>query len=216
MRNPATPVADIGYTTTARRMHEQLRSAFSATSTRELIPALEADIKQHDAASIPPKVSPRGTARNVVFAFTGQGSQYVGMGRVLFQTHPGFRRLLESYQQTVSTLGLPQEAVHFLDIICEDDRDLATQPAAKVQLALVALEIALARIWISYGVKPNVLIGHSLGEYAALCVGGVLSVSDTLFLVASRAIMMQERLTAGSYAMLVVRGGAQGTFRLAR
>ncbi|CAK4034956.1 polyketide synthase [Lecanosticta acicola] len=205
--NPSLKLSDLAYSTTARRMHHTLRTSYVASSTKELLQVMESDLKinDQDIDSVPRKSAPAG----VIFVFTGQGSQYVGMGRALFHSQPEFRQLLEQYQAMLAAQGLPTEKVHFLELISRDDLDLATQSAAKVQLAVVALEIALASLWKSFGVIPDLVIGHSLGEYAALCVAGVLSVSDALYLVASRAIMMEDQLIAGTYAMLVIRQNAE-------
>lgn len=73
------------------------------------------------------------------------------------------------------------------------------------QLALVCIEIALGRYWKSLGVRPDVVVGHSLGEYAALHIAGVLSASDTIFLVGQRARMLERKCQIGSHKMLAVR-----------
>ena len=78
-----------------------------------------------------------------------------------------------------------------------------------VQLANVALSIALADLWRSWGISPDLIIGHSLGEYAALHIAGVLSANDVFYLVGSRAKALQERCTPGTHAMLAVSGSLE-------
>lgn len=203
-RKSIAKLSDVAYTTTARRMQHALRTSYVADTTKQLISAIESDLKG-PPAGLDVAAKHKANTPNIVFAFTGQGSQYVGMGRLLFQTHPIFRKTLQDYQTMLLAQGLPTDKVTFLDLIERDDLDLAGQCATKVQLAVAALEIALAGLWKSWGIVPDLVIGHSLGEYAALCAAGVLNSSDTLYLVAKRGIMMEEKLTAGTYAMLVIR-----------
>ncbi len=187
-----TPLASLAYTTTARHMHHNLRDAYVATSVAELLHQLG----QH-AKSLRP-------ASSVVFAFTGQGSQFVGMGGTLYRTSPTFRRLIDSYQRLCDTQGLD---CYFLDAILGSG-DVASTNATNavhdMQVAIVALEIALARYWQSLGLRPTLLIGHSLGEYAALCVAGVLSVCDALTLTFERAKLISTRCSPSEAGMLAV------------
>ncbi|KAL2147441.1 hypothetical protein VTI28DRAFT_9340 [Corynascus sepedonium] len=194
-RNPETNLADLGYTTTARRMHEQLRRAYVGDSTASIIRQLRNDVEK--MADVKLQSKPR--VPNRVFLFTGQGSQYAGMGAVLFRTSRQFRYMILSYQDMASVAGLP----YFTDMISgEGLEEMSVQSTVKIQLAIVALEIAIAKLMQSWGIIPDVVIGHSLGEYAALCVAGVLSISDTLLLVGKRARLMEKHLVADTYAML--------------
>ncbi|KAK3297920.1 beta-ketoacyl synthase [Chaetomium fimeti] len=194
-RHPETKLADLAYTTTARRMHEQLRRAYVGDTVSSIIRQLRSDVNKPADASQTKK--PRVPSR--VFVFTGQGSQYAGMGAVLFRTSRQFRATLLSYQDMASSVGLPR----FVDLISGEE-DVAGQSTVKIQLAIVALEIAMASLMESWGITPDVVIGHSLGEYAALCIAGVLSISDALLLVGERAGLMEKHLVAEAYAMLAV------------
>ncbi len=189
IETPEINLADLAYTTTARRLHEVCRDAYAVDSVEELIHQLNTS----DGERQPPSKS---TGSPLVFAFTGQSSQYTGMGASLYETSPRFRRTLDSYEALCAHQGLAS----FIEII-RGTQDFTPLTTAQLQLAIVALEIGLARYWQSLGLQPTLVIGHSLGEYAALCIAGVLSVSDTLYLVHERATLMQDRC-AGSYAML--------------
>jgi iterative type I PKS product template protein len=136
----------------------------------------------------------------MVWSFTGQGSAYAGMGKDLFASSPRFSQTVLKLQEICGQHGFPE----FVDLISQQSIDLSTKSTVQTQLALVSLEIALADLWKSWGLQPALVIGHSLGEYAALCVSGVLSVSDTLYLVGKRATMIQDNCTPGSFAMLAV------------
>lgn len=190
-RNPGTRVRDLAYTTTARRMHGTLRKAFVCSSADDLARRLRS---QSSLQNVNKPKAPR-----VVFLFTGQGSQYQSMGMSLYQTSTRFWELVETHQLTASHLGLPE----FLPII-SGALDIATASPAQVQLAIVSLEIAIAHLLRTWGIVPDLVIGHSLGEYAALCVSGVLSPSDALYLVGRRAMLMEEHLTRETHAMLAI------------
>ena len=194
--HPDTEVSDLAYTTTARRLHDVCRSAYVGQTSEEIVDRLRTDIANANEN----KAKSSGGQGSVVFAFTGQGSQYAGMGKQLFHTSPRFRDIILSYQELCDLQDLPS----FVELIANDDENVGSYTTVQVQLAIVALEVALANLWRSWGIKPGLLIGHSLGEYAALCVSGVLSVSDTLYLVGKRALLIQEKCTPGSHAMLAI------------
>ena len=192
LQHPETPLASLAYTTTARRMHQNLRDAYVATNVTELLHQIAQPARSLTQAS------------SVVFAFTGQGSQYVGMGGTLYRTSPTFRRMLDSYQRLCDAQGLD---CHILDtILGSGDAASAdtTNAVCDIQMANVALEIALARYWQSLGLRPTLLIGHSLGEYAALCVAGVFSVGEALALTYERATLISTRCSPSEAGMLAV------------
>lgn len=201
--HPNIKLSDLAYTTTARRLHHAMRSSYSAQTVRDLTRLISADF----AEAVEAKTKRANAQSSVIFAFTGQGSLYPGMGKQLFQTCLRFRESVLSYQKICDSQGLPM----VVDLIADDHADLKSKTVAQIQLAIVFLEIALADLWKSWGVQPSLLIGHSLGEYAALCVAGVISISDTLHLVGRRASIMQERCTPGSHAMLAVDSSWQTT-----
>ena len=193
--HPQAKLADISYTTTARRTHHVFRTAYPVQSVKDLTDLLSKDLQ---GSKEPPRIADK---QSVVFTFTGQGSQYPGMGQELFETCPSFQKSILEFNTICVQQGLPS----FLPLIIDRGLDLKSISTAQVQLALVSLDLALAVLWRSWGIMPNVVIGHSLGEYPALCFAGVLSVMDMLFLVGKRALLMQEQCTAYTHAMLAVQ-----------
>ncbi|CAD6567566.1 MAG: hypothetical protein ASARMPREDX12_000532 [Alectoria sarmentosa] len=189
-------ISDVAYTTTARRMHDIFRSSYVAQTLKDLIQLISNDLKQPTVAN--PKSS--SGHNRVVFAFTGQGSLYPGMGKQLFETSASFRENIFSYQKICDSQGLP----YVVDIIADDSADIESKNTAQIQLAIVFIELALGDLWKSWGIQPSLLIGHSLGEYAALCISGVLSVSDVLYLVGKRSSMIMEKCIPGSSGMLAI------------
>ena len=125
---------------------------------------------------------------------------YPGMGKQLFESCSRFKSSLFSYQKICDSHGLPQ----VLDIFTDPNLNLTLKSTVQIQLAITFLEIAMADLLMFWGIRPSLLIGHSLGEYAAMCVSGVLSVADTLYLVGKRSALLQQRCKSGNYAMLAV------------
>ena len=193
-KNPAIRLEDVAYTTTARRMHHVLRQSYTVSSLGHLIAKLEKDVSEQcvwrQTASKP----------EVVFVFTGQGSQYTSMASQLFRTHSVFRQTLQDYD----AISILHGFASFLSVITDDKLAMMDASPVQIQLAIVSIELAMATFWKSLGVHPSAVIGHSLGEYAALCVAGVLSVSDTLYLVGTRATLISSQCTSGSHSMLAV------------
>ncbi|KAJ4320237.1 hypothetical protein N0V94_003501 [Neodidymelliopsis sp. IMI 364377] len=188
----------LSYTTTARRLHHLFRVSVSGSSVADIKTKLE------DAIATSSGTTRAKTKPSILFTFTGQGSQYIGMGRQLVQSYPKFRSDLVYMDRLCTTSGLPS----FLHTITAADGDIDQFPPVVVQLAVTALEMALARLLKIFGVTPHALIGHSLGIYAALNIAGVLSVSDTLYLVGQRAKLLQERCNRGTHSMLAVKATA--------
>ncbi|KAG5929991.1 Type I Iterative PKS, partial [Claviceps sorghi] len=193
--NPTTNLADLAYTTTARRMHQVNREAYVVTSVAQL----RTQLQQGPTATKFPE-----SASSVVFAFTGQGSQHVGMGSKLFCASRKFRDLIESCQGLCDAQGLDCQLLRVIS--AETETQLADRPATEVdlQVATVALEIALAKYWQWLGIRPTLLIGHSLGEYAALCVSGVLSVGHALALAYERASLISSRCAPDVAGMVAI------------
>ncbi|KAK4212648.1 hypothetical protein QBC37DRAFT_465256 [Rhypophila decipiens] len=189
--NPTVKLEDLAYTTTARRVHHPFRFATSVSSTRELISKLEATDTTSSAAPL---------HQPVVFVYTGQGSHYAGMGAELYRSSPVFRETVDLAVSVSAGNNFPS----FLDIITNAQADLSTKNAVQIQLSVVTLELALTAFWRSIGLEPSIVMGHSLGEYAALYAAGVLSLADTLYLVGSRAQLLLDRCEAGSCSMVSV------------
>jgi amino acid adenylation domain-containing protein len=142
--------------------------------------------------------------RPLIWLFPGQGAQHPGMGRGLYESEPIFRREVDSAASHL----LPALGCDLRDLLYPPSGPRSREAAARelrqtrfAQPALFVVELALARLWLSWGVSPRAMIGHSLGEYVAACLAGVLSREDALDLVALRGKLMQ-RLPAG--AMLAV------------
>lgn len=136
--------------------------------------------------------------RPVVFMFPGQGTQHVGMGRELYGSEPVFREYIDLCAEQLKThLHLDLREVLYPNKAGEAEAKRLLDQTFVTQPALFCIEYALAQLWMSWGVIPSAMIGHSIGEYVAACLAGVLSLEDALALVAARGQLMQD-LPSGS------------------
>jgi amino acid adenylation domain-containing protein len=131
--------------------------------------------------------------RNVVFMFPGQGSQYVEMGRELYEQERVFREQVDWCCETLKPrLGFDLREVLYPRPERVDEATELLRQTHVTQPALFVVEYALARLWMAWGVRPAAMIGHSIGEYVAACLAGVFSVEDALSLVALRGKLIQS------------------------
>jgi asperthecin polyketide synthase len=199
-QHPGTDVADLSYTLCARRLHHSLRVATTANSVAGLQKFIKSSIEKGQSDIHP--VS--GDRPSVIFAFTGEGSAYAGSPN-LFAECVTFHDQVTQLDSIVRRLGF-DSVVPVIDGSASEA--YASHPIVS-QLAIVVLEISLARYWMTMGVQPCAVVGHSLGEYSAMVVSGILSASDALFLVGRRAQLTLDKCVVGSYSMLSVRASPE-------
>ena len=185
-------LADLAYTSTARRVHYNFRRSYVAPTVQDLSKSLEQDLAH------PPQQF-RG-APKMIFAFSGQGSNHAGMGKDLYDTNTAFKMDLDRFDAIIQAQGFDPILPYLRNI-----EDTSTATTLTVQLAHVSLQMALARLWGSWGIAPAALLGHSLGEYAALNYAGVLSDFDVLWICGQRVKLLEAHCQAGTHAMLAVR-----------
>jgi naphtho-gamma-pyrone polyketide synthase len=196
-QNPEISLSALSYTTTARRMQHNYRIVCSASDIETLQDALKrktsgCDVKPIPSASKLPKV---------VFVFTGQGSLYTGVGKQLFESVSHFRANIVRFNGIAQRQGFPS----FLPLVDGSVFNIESVKPIVAQLALTCVQMALSRLWVSWGVSPSLTIGHSLGEYAALHAAGVLTASDAIYLVGTRAQLLSKHCSRGTHAMLAIK-----------
>ena len=206
---------NVAYTATARRQLYSCRLAVSASTVYQLIQQLQtAPISMAAEAE-----------KDVIFVFSGQGGQYYGMGHKLYLSSVLFKHHIDECDFILKSHGFPG----VIDIIGNSDRSISSFDGDEEQLqtATFCLQYALAKLWTSWGIRPQVVVGHryvlcsqfltnasqtelaqiSLGEYAALVMAGVMTLKDGLLFVARRARLMFERCPRMTTGMAAVSLG---------
>ena len=194
--HPEESLGDTCFTAAVGRAHFRHRVAIVGRDRKSLVEQLEAAAADGGSQKVA-----RGNvadATEVAFLFTGQGSQYAGMGRELYQAEPAFRAVVDECEQALAgVLTRPLKELMF-----ESDRAELEQ-TANLQPALFTLEVALATLWQSWGVQPSIVIGHSLGEYSAACIAGVFEPAVGARLVAARGRLMHAVRGKGRMAAVM-------------
>lgn len=180
---PEEALAQLTATAGAGRAHLPVRRAVFGRDREQLLAAL---------ASATPASGPAKAPR-VAFLFSGQGAQYFGMGRELYETEPVFSAVFDACDQALA----PHLGDSLLNLVFYGDDPTVVNQTRITQPALVALELALAALWESWGVKAVAVMGHSVGEIAAAVHAGVMSLDDGMTLIAHRARLMQSTEPGG-------------------
>jgi phthiocerol/phenolphthiocerol synthesis type-I polyketide synthase E len=183
---------DVAWTLQAGRRVFEFRRTVVVDSVADALKAL-------DAPQRAPNHSARheGGERPVAFLFSGQGSQFVGMGSTLYERHPVYREAIDRCAEMLrEPLGCDLRELLFVP-----ESDTVINETRYAQPALFATEYALAMLWKSWGVRPAAMLGHSIGEYVAAHLAGVMSLADALALVAARGQLMQSMEPGGMAAV---------------
>jgi acyl transferase domain-containing protein len=208
-QHPDDSLADIAHTLRVGRTALQHRRMLVCRDRADALAALET--RNPDRVST---YAQQPRSRPIIFMFPGQGAQYVQMAAGLYEAEPVFRK----YVDRCAALLMPHLGLDLREMLyppegsgisdqgsggmrdtdwqarppTPDPRPLALDQTQYAQPALFVIEYALARLWMSWGVRPEAMIGHSVGEYVAACLAGVFSLADALALVALRGRLMQQ------------------------
>ncbi len=199
-------VADICYSLNTRRSHFPHRLSTVVKDREELITKLQNIISGKEDDSVYKNTILKKSDIKTAFLFTGQGAQYIGMGKELYKTQPVFRTAMDRCN-FLSTDLLPQPLLSVIYPEEETADDLINQ-TQYTQPALFAIEYALAKLWQSWGVQPDYLIGHSVGEYVAAVIAGVMGLEDGIKLIAARGRLMQSLPQNGAMAAIFTKASA--------
>ena len=190
----ALDVRDVCYTASLRRNHYEERLAVVGATAQELQLGLEAwlgnGVKSHKSIVERPKV---------VFVFPGQGSQWEGMCRKLLAEEPVFRHAIEQCEQALAS----EVDWSLIDVLTRPEASARLSEIDVLQPALFAIQIGLSALWRSWGIVPDAVVGHSMGEIAAAHVAGVLSMRDAAGIIARRSGLLRT-LCGGRGAMAQV------------
>jgi 6-methylsalicylic acid synthase len=190
--NPDTPLDAMAYTLTRRRSHLGTRGAMVVSSTQELEAALD---RLADGERSPRVATGRASGTpGAVWAFSGHGAQWTGMGRELLRAEPAFAAtidaLAEVYREEVG--WTPREVI--------EAGDCST--VSRVQAMTFAMQVALAEAWTAQGLRPAAVIGHSVGEIAGAVVAGALDLPDAARFACRRAVALERVAGLGAMAMV--------------
>ncbi|RSN09201.1 hypothetical protein DMB42_17960 [Nonomuraea sp. WAC 01424] len=201
-------LVDVAHTLALRRSHAPFRLAAVARDAGELAAKLTSFAANGEADGLVTGTTllPDGYP-GPVFVFTGQGSQWAGMGRTLLAAEPAFADAIDAFEPLIATEGgfSLREAL------------LAQDPPAtvgRIQPALFALQVALAELWRSWGVRPAAVIGHSMGEAAAAVVAGALTPAEGAAVICRRSALLGE--VAGGAMASVLLPAEQVEYDIAR
>jgi acyl transferase domain-containing protein/SAM-dependent methyltransferase/acyl carrier protein len=191
---------DLAYTLGARRNHHPHRLTVVARTPAEAIEELNSfgagEVGQKSRTSFSPR---RERPARIGFVMSGQGPQWWGMGRELMRHEPVFRKVIEECDEALR----PWTSFSLLEELARDEKTSQMHRTEIAQPAIFAVQVALAELWKSWGVVPSAIVGHSVGEIAAACVAGILSVREAARVIALRARYM-ENCARGDGTMLAV------------
>lgn len=187
---------DLLYTASCRRTHHAERLAVVGASHQEIADQL----KEYLSKEFIPQIKTPAGQPKVAFVFPGQGAQWIGMGRELLRESAVFRKALADWDKAFKPMTdwslLEQLGLE------EDSPAYRLNEISVIQPVLVAIEVALAEIWRSWGIEPAAVVGHSMGEVAAAHFAGALTIEDAALVICTRSQLMQR--TSGQGAMAVI------------
>ncbi|MBN2530547.1 MAG: acyltransferase domain-containing protein [Deltaproteobacteria bacterium] len=185
---PDVSLNDLGYTLLQQSHSFRLKNVVLGTDMESTIRRLEEQaLILRKSKSIPPM------NRRVVFVFPGQGVQYAGMGAALYKQEPIFRNVVnECAKKYIPILGVDIRELMFASGVLEQDANERLKQTNFTQPTVFVIEYALARLMQHYGVEPDAMIGHSIGQYAAACLAEIFDFDVCLRLVAERGRVIQE------------------------
>lgn len=188
------------HTLGARRNHHAYRLTVAAHTTGDLVNELQAFSVDPSKSQIQTSFTPRKeTAPRIGFVMSGQGPQWWGMGRELMKSEPVFRKTMEACAAAMK----PHAKFSLLEELGRDEASSKLQHTEIAQPAIFAMQVSLAELWKSMGIAPAAIAGHSVGEIAAACAAGILSLEEGARVIVLRARLMHE-CARGDGTMLAV------------
>ena len=199
--NGSVPVLpSLTYTLGSRRNHHSHRLTLVTDTPEKLVEGLLDFSAKKDANQFRTSFTPRKeTLPRVAFVMSGQGPQWWGMGRQLMANEPVFRKVMEACGAAMT----PYARFSLLEELARPEAESKMQETEIAQPAIFAMQVALSELWKSLGVQPSAIVGHSVGEIAASCVAGILSLEEASRVIVLRARLMHE-CARGEGTMLAV------------
>lgn len=187
-KNPQLNLSDLAYTLQLGRHNFEYRFTATVSTLEELISKLDGSDLKYSG-----ETNQKNTDRDICFMFPGQGSQYINMGKPLYESEPVFKKSVDTCADFLKPLiNLDLRQLIYPAVGQEESAEQQLRQTAYSQLGLFVTEYALAQLWMSWNIKPSQMIGHSIGEYVAACLAGVFSLEDALRIVVRRGQLMAQ------------------------
>ncbi|MFJ9442364.1 acyltransferase domain-containing protein [Kitasatospora sp. NPDC101235] len=193
-RDPGLRVCDLAYTLAVRRTHHSHRIALLARNRQDVLDGLARVAAGQSHPDVVTGTVSGSTDRRVALVFSGGGTQWVGMGRELLRSHAGFRTWMNACDAAVRAAG----GFSVLDHLAAPAEEARYEEMDFQQPVLFALQVSLAKVWLELGIEPTAVVGHSLGEVAAACVAGALSLEDAARVVVARSHLLERKADEGA------------------
>jgi len=197
-RSKGPRISDLVSTASLRRTHHEHRVAITGRTREEMAQALDFLGRNSAADGVAQRRVVRAGRPKVVFVFPGQGSQWFGMGRQLLAEEPAFRTALEHCDEVIRRQG----DFSVIDELDAPEGHARLNEIQIVQPLLFAIEVALAALWRSWGIEPDAVVGHSMGEVAAARVAGILSLEDAAKVICRRSRILRRASGKGAMALV--------------
>ena len=215
--NPDVSLADVAYTLQMGRREFAQRRAVVCRDVADAIEALSQPSRWIDGGvdvAGSNGVGDSSSGRGAVLMYSGQGAQYAGMGRELYEREPIFRRMVDQCAAAFEAAqGYDLREVLYPEVGHETEAEARLLETEVTQPALFVLEYALTRVWQEWGLRIEALMGHSIGEYVAACVAGVMSVEDGVRLIGRRGRLMQGMERGSMLAVRLSEAEVEGWLR---
>ncbi|QHC32565.1 type I polyketide synthase [Streptomyces sp. HF10] len=192
--DPGLRVSDLAYTLATRRTHQNHRVALLAAGRQDVLDGLAQVAAGRPHPGVVTGTVSGGTDRRVALVFSGGGTQWVGMGRELLRAHAGFRTWMHACDSAVRAAG----GCSVLEQLDAPESEARFEEMDFQQPVLFALQVSLAQVWLGLGIRPAAVVGHSLGEVAAACVAGALSLEDAARVVVARSHLLEREAAPGA------------------
>jgi len=194
----APALRDLCYTASVRRDHHGYRLACVGRTAREMAEKLEAYLGGDVSPGVTANTHIPEAQPKLVFVFSGQGSQYLGMGRLLFEQEPVFHDALTRCDEAIGKFA---DWSLLKELFAEEESSRLNEIDV-TQPALFAIQVALAELWRSWGVTPDAVVGHSMGEVAAAHIAGALNLEDAARVICRRSQLMKKTSGQGMMALV--------------
>ncbi len=193
-------LADLTHMLGARRNHHSYRLTITSNSMAEMVQELAAFSTENVGPKLRTAFTPRrDSAPRIAFVMSGQGPQWYGMGRELMRHEPIFRQTIQACENAMQ----PWAKFSLMDELGRTEATSQMQRTEISQPAIFAMQMALAELWKSWGVYPTAVVGHSVGEVAAACVAGILTLEQAAKIIVLRGRFMDECLVADGTMLAV-------------